>query len=70
MVKVHILSLNNPRVEEVSNFHSLGEVVLVNLKVLRDLKFMKSSHNYDSVVNAPFQNHLLVKYFISIEFDL
>lgn len=42
----------------------------MNLKVLWDLKPMRSSYDYDSIVSVPLMDHLRTRYHILIEFDL
>lgn len=70
MVEIYTISLDNPRMEEISKTPLSREAILVNLKILQDLESLKNSHNYDSVVSVPLLDHLLVKYSIPIEFDL
>ena len=70
MAEVYASTLGSLRIEEISTFLSLEEIVRVNSKVLRDLESMKSLHDCDLVVSASLLDHLRVKYSILTEFNL
>lgn len=70
MVKIHALSLDNPRAEEVPTSLSSREAVPMNPKILQDLESMKSLYDCNSVVSASLINHLRIKYFFPTKFHL
>lgn len=68
-VEVRAPTSGSPRVEAVESSSSEG-VSSVDLRAFKDLEFIRSFHDCDSMMSAPFLDRLRTKYFILSKYVL
>lgn len=68
--EVKVLSLGSSKVGGVLTSSSLGGLVVVDLRVLRDLDAMRSFHDYNLVLTPSYLDRLLTRYSIPVKFEM